>query len=146
MEYNFKNATLDDFDFLFQLKKQNFNEYVEKIWGWNDEEQKERLKKDLKEHLLHKKIIELDGKKIGVYAAHLTANGEFFINEISLLKDYQNQGIGTDVLIKQLEENKEKGIKTILQVFKENPAKQLYERLGFTIYNETGTHYQMEKM
>ena len=31
-----------------------------------------------------------------------------------------------------------------LQVFKSNPAKYLYERLGFTVYGETETHYQME--
>lgn len=145
MKYNFRKCSLDDFDFLFELKKQNFKFYVEKIWGWDDEEQRERLKRDLEEHLEHKRIIELDGKKIGVYATHLTEIGEFFINEISLLKEYQKQGIGTDILTKQLEENKKNGIKTRLQVFKENPAKKLYERLGFTVYNETETHYQMEK-
>ena len=54
MEYSFRNCTLDDFGFLFELKKQNFKWYVDKIWGWKDNEQKERLKQDLEEHLQHK--------------------------------------------------------------------------------------------
>ena len=59
---------------------------------------------------------------------------------------YQHRGIGSKILEEQLKENKEKGIRTILQVFKDNPAKKLYERLGFKVYGETETHYQMEKI
>lgn len=144
MEYTFRDCRLDDFDFLFDLKKQNFKWYVDKIWGWRDDEQKERLKNDLKDHLAHKKIILIDGCPAGVYASHITENGDFFINEISLLNEYQGKGIGRNILEKQLEENRKNNIRTILQVFKDNPAKRLYERLGFKIYGETETHYQME--
>ena len=146
MEYSFINCTLDDFDFLFELKKENFKWYVDKIWGWNDDDQKQRLKQDLEEHLAHKRIILVDGKKVGVYAVHTTENGDLFINEISILKEYQNKGLGRKILEEQLKENHKKGIRTILQVFKENPAKSLYEKLGFKIYGETETHYQMENV
>lgn len=50
------------------------------------------------------------------------------------------------ILEEQLKENKQKGIRTILQVFKGNPAKTLYEELGFKVYGETETHYQMENV
>ena len=146
MEYHFRNCTLEDFKFLFELKKQNFKCYVDKYWGWNDTEQKQRLEQDLNEHLAHKKIIMVDGKMIGVYAKHTTEVGDLFINEISLLKEYQNKGIGTKILRKQLKENKINKIRTILQVFKGNPAKKLYEKLGFKVYGETETHYQMENI
>lgn len=146
MKYNFRNCTLDDFDFLFELKKQNFKWYVDKIWDWNDEDQKQRLKQDLEEHLAHKRIILIDNKLAGVYVIHTTENGDLFINEISILKEYQNKGIGTKILEEQLKENQSKGIRTILQVFKDNPAKSLYERLGFKVYGETETHYQMENV
>lgn len=146
MEYNFRKCTLEDFDFLFDLKKQNFKWYVDKIWGWNDDEQKQRLKQDLNEHLEHKRIILMNNKMIGVYAVHITDDGDLFINEISILKDYQHQGIGTKILKQQLVENHKKGIRTILQVFKDNPAKFLYESLGFKVYGENETHYQMENI
>lgn len=145
MEYELRECTLEDFDFLFELKKQNFKWYVDKIWGWNDEDQKKRLRDDLNEHLNHKKIVVLNKKDIGSYATHITENNDLFINEISIIKEYQNKGIGTDILRKQIAECENKNMKVLLQVFKENPAKKLYERLGFKIYNETETHYQMEK-
>lgn len=146
MKYTFRECNLEDFDFLFNLKKENFKWYVDKIWGWNDEDQKERLKKDLEEHLHHKKIIIVDDKPIGIFVTHITENGDSFINEISILKEYQHKGIGRSILEKQLEENHKNGIRTILQVFKDNPAKVLYEKLGFKIYGETDTHYQMENI
>lgn len=34
-------------------------------------------------------------------------------------------------------------VDTVLQVFKENPAKKLYEKTGFEVYDETKTHYKM---
>lgn len=57
MEYSFRNCTLEDFHFLFDLKKENFKWYVEILWGWKDEQQKEFLKQQLKEHLSHMRII-----------------------------------------------------------------------------------------
>ena len=146
MEYSFRNCTVNDFDFLFELKKQNFKWYVDKIWGWKDDEQKERLKQDLEEHLAHKRIILIDNKPVWIYVVHITENGDLFINEISILREYQNKGIGRKILEEQLKENQSKGIRTILQVFKDNPAKSLYEKLGFKVYGETETHYQMENL
>lgn len=146
MEYSFRNCKLDDFDFLFELKKQNFKWYVDKIWGWNDEEQKQRLKQDLEEHLEHKRIILINNEVAGIYVVHTTENGDLFINEISILKKYQHKGIGRKILEQQLEENHKSNVRTILQVFKDNPAKNLYERLGFKVYGETETHYQMENI
>lgn len=144
MNVSFRDCTLEDFDFLFQLKKENFKSYVEHIWGWNEEEQKERLKADLEEHLAHKKMILVDGKCAGVYAKHITKDGDLFINEISIAKEFQNRGIGSRILKEQLHENHRKGIRTILQVFRDNPAKKLYEKLGFCVYGESISHYQME--
>lgn len=125
MEYSFRSCTLEDFDFLFNLKKENFKWYVDKMWGWKDEEQKERLKQDLNEHLLHKIIIVINNELAGVYAVHITENGDLFINEISILRKYQNRGIGRKILEQQLKENQKNGIRTILQVFKDNPAKKV---------------------
>ena len=104
------------------------------------------MQQDLKNHLNHKRIILVDNKPIGIYAVHTTQDGDLFINEISILKEYQNKGIGRKILEEQLKENHRKGIRTILQVFKANSAKKLYEQLGFKVYGETETHYQMENI
>lgn len=146
MDIKFRKCTLDDFDFLFKLKKDNFKIYVDNIWGWEDNDQIERMRIDLEEHLEHKRIIIYNNIEIGVFAYHITENGDYFINEINLLREYQNLGIGTYILENKLKENSEKNIRTILQVFKDNPAFNLYKRLGFNVFEETETHYRMEKI
>lgn len=88
----------------------------------------------------------MDNKPVGIYVVHITENGDLFIDEISILKEYQNKGIGRKILEEQLKENQSKGIRTILQVFKDNPAKSLYEKLSLKVYGETETHYQMENL
>ena len=87
------------------MKKENFKWYVDEIWGWKDKDQKERLEQDLKEHLNHKRIILVDDKTVGIYAVHTTQDGDLFINEISILKGYQNKEIGKKILEEQLKEN-----------------------------------------
>ena len=57
MNIKFRKCTLDDFDFMFKLKKENFKKYVDNIWGWNDEDQIERMRIDLEENLEQKQII-----------------------------------------------------------------------------------------
>ena len=44
----------------------------------------------------------------------------------------------------QLAKIKREGFRTILQVFKNNPAKRLYDHFVFSVYGETETHYQIE--
>lgn len=91
-------------------------------------------------------IIVINNKDIGVFAVDESYKGESYISEISLNKEYQNKGIGTDILNNLLIKNRQKGLKTKLKVFKNSPAKKLYERLGFSVYGENESHYQMGKM
>lgn len=144
MEYTFRDCLLDDYDLLFRLKEENFKKYIEECWGWDLEDQHRRLKEDLELNISRKKIIMVNGNSVGVYATGYL-DGDFFIEEINILKEYQNYKIGSRILNNQLEENASKGIVTKLRVFKNNPAKNLYERLGFKVYKEIETHYYMEK-
>lgn len=43
--------------------------------------------------------------RCGTKVVHTTENGDLFINEINLLKEYQNKGIGRKNLEEQLKEN-----------------------------------------
>lgn len=100
----------------------------------------------LKNYLGEYNIIVINNKDVGIFAVDESYKGESYISEISLNKEYQNKGIGTDILNNLLIKNKQKGLKNKLKVFKNSPAKKLYERLGFSVYGENESHYQMEKM
>ena len=145
IKYRLRKATIDDFDFIFDLKKKNFKKYIEEYFEWNEEERKEMYYDTLKNYLGEYNIIVINNKDIGVFAIDESHKGECYISEISLIEEYQNKGIGTDILNNLLIKNKQKGLKTKLKVFKNSPAKQLYERLGLLIYGENKTHYQMKK-
>lgn len=55
-----------------------------------------------------------------------------FISEIYVLPDYRKQGIAERLCKAALQQLEEEGFKNVqLQVFSENPAKLLYEKLGF---------------
>ena len=118
IEYYFRKATIDDFDFIFDLKKKNFKKYIEKYFEWNEEERKEMYYNTLKNYLGEYNIIVVNNKDVGVFAVDESNKGESYISEISLNKEYQNKGIGTDILNNLLIKNKQEGLKTKLKVFK----------------------------
>jgi len=63
---------------------------------------------------------------------------------IQIMPAYQRQGVGTTVIRDILAKASRKGLPTTLWVMKVNPARELYERLGFEVAEETPTHYRME--
>jgi ribosomal protein S18 acetylase RimI-like enzyme len=58
--------------------------------------------------------------------------------------NFQNQGIGTKLIEKIIQQNQSKYQTISLQVLKENPAIKFYQRLGFIILIATKTHYKMQ--
>ena len=63
------------------------------------------------------------------------------LDEIYLEKEFRNTGIGTDIIRKMLEKNRN----IYLWVYKENEkAISLYKRLGFIIVDETDSRYYMK--
>lgn len=67
-----------------------------------------------------------------------------FISEIVVIPEYQNQGIGSQILNEELDRARSAGLPVRLQFLKENRAVTLYLRLGFKKYSETETHTLMQ--
>lgn len=76
----------------------------------------------------------------------LVAEGEreFTLIDIALLSGHRNSGIGSR-LIRQLTDRARLSGKPVrLQVLKTNPARRLYERLGFEIVDEQSMYFEMK--
>ena len=89
-------------------------------------------------------IILLNGMDIGClhtdeFSDHIR------LYRIWLLPEYQNQGLGSQVLESLINRADELGLPLKLTVLRSNPAKQLYERLGFSVKKETDSHYEMRR-
>jgi ribosomal protein S18 acetylase RimI-like enzyme len=67
----------------------------------------------------------------------------FRIINISLLPAYRNIGIGSAIIQKIIEEANFKSIPVYLEVDKTNKAAYLYNKLGFTIYQQNEIKYLM---
>lgn len=126
-----------DLEFLWRLHNTALRKYVEKTWGWDEEWQRERFREEFDPG--HGEIIVVDGHDAG-YWWTIEKPDEIVLASVRLFPEFQNRGIGTR-LITDLIESKDKPVR--LQVLKINPARGLYERLGFRISSETETHYKM---
>ena len=68
---------------------------------------------------------------------------EWQIVQIQLLPEYQGRGIGRQVIEDLQREARSSGVPLKLSVLKVNPAKRLYERLGFVVVQEKATSFEM---
>ena len=144
--YKFKEYGDEYFDYLYQTKKECFKWYVEKIYGpWEDEFQVEFFKNFIREKRNYIKIIIYNDRPIGMFTNYINEDGNDFIDLFYIDKEYQGSRIGTQILNEQLLADKKSNVDTVLQVFKENPAKKLYEKVGFEVYDETNTHYKVRQ-
>ena len=65
------------------------------------------------------------------------------LREIQLWPDFRNQGFGTRLVEAEIQKAKLAGKELHLRVLLQNPAFELYKRLGFTVTGTTSEQYQM---
>lgn len=143
-KYSFRKYEEKDFEYLYQTKKDCFKWYVEKLYGeWNDKFQIEFFRDYINKELNNINVIIYQNREIGIFTNKINENNKSVIELFYIDKKFQRRGIGKEILEEQLEKDRENGRDTILQVFKENPARFLYEKVGFEVYYETKSHYKM---
>jgi ribosomal protein S18 acetylase RimI-like enzyme len=140
-EVRLRAATQEDADFLYDVVKATMKEYVAQVWGWDEAWQQAYFREHFEPS--EDRIIVLEDEDIGVISVE-QREGEVFLGKIYILPEYQGRGIGSRLINDVLEQAHQRGVPVTLQVIKVNPARRLYERLGFVEVGETATHYLME--
>ncbi len=143
MGYILENCNVNDLNFVFNLKKETMKWYIEKIYGWNDEVQRQKTLKEINSNMGNMKIIIKDNEKIGV-TTFADTKSEYIVGLTMIVPKYQNKGIATNVINNYIEKAKQNKKRIIIKTYKENPAQNLYKRLGFKIYDENETHIFLE--
>ena len=139
--YALRDATEADRDWLYALLRASMGDYVVQTWGdWDEAFQRSRF--DDHFTTVDQRIIVVDGVDAGVLIVHREAT-RLVLEEIQLLPEYQARGVGTAVLRDLMAEAASAAVPVELQVLKVNPARALYERLGFALASETDTHHLM---
>lgn len=142
-DLSFRNVIYDDCEFILKLKELCLKWYIEIIYGWDTNIQREKTKHELKKHIDDMKIIIIDNKDVGVTTFY-EEDGEYVVGLIMVHPDCQGLGIGSKIINEYINIAKKENKRIIIKTYKLNPAKNLYERLGFKVYNEDSTHVYLD--
>jgi ribosomal protein S18 acetylase RimI-like enzyme len=88
------------------------------------------------------RIIEVDGVPAGRFYVKRRPE-EIRLVDIALLPEYRRAGIGTGLIRSLLAEGKARSLPVTLHVEVFNPARRLYERLGFEAVEDRGVYILM---
>ena len=140
LQIGFRHAVENDIDFLYALHVATMKAYVDKIWGWDDVFQESVFRKNYVPANIQ--IITLADTDIGMLSVEERVE-DVFLRAIEIHPTYQQQGLGTTIIQHIINDAARKMKPVRLQVLKVNPAKKLYDRLGFSVIKDTKTHYIM---
>jgi ribosomal protein S18 acetylase RimI-like enzyme len=140
--YKLELMTHSDFEFLYALCRSTMECYVISAWGkWCDEIVRSQLLDGLNANTFQG--IFVDRLRVGAIAVE-RHDTHIQIEDLYILKEFQNQGIGTSIILDLIEEARQSFKPVRLRVLSSSPARILYERLGFVVVQTTPERYFME--
>jgi GNAT superfamily N-acetyltransferase len=90
------------------------------------------------------RIVTRDGADIG-WLQSATRDGTFFLGQLFVEAARQRRGIGTEVMNRLIGEATRTRQAMTLGVVKSNPAKRLYDRLGFCVVDDDERKFYMRR-
>ena len=141
IDFKIRNASQDDYEAAYIIKKDALQSYVEKTWGWNEEFQRNYHEKHFEP--INLKIIEVKNEPIGSLK-FIKEKDHIFLSELFIIQKYQSKKIGSRIINGYIK-NAIVHRKTVkLQVLRINKrAVNLYKKLGFEIYEEDNVYFKM---
>jgi len=138
--YVLRVATPADVDLLYAIHSMAMRSYVIATWGnWDDAWQTAYFSDHFPPD---RQVIEVGGEAAGFLDLE-RRDDCYFVANVELSPQHQRHGTGTALLGQVIERAASEGLPVALQVLKVNPARRLYERLGFRLTGETDTHFLM---
>lgn len=90
------------------------------------------------------RIIVLDGSDVG-WLQTVSKDDELFVAQLFVDSRFQRKGVGTEVMNRLISEAAALNLAVGLSVVRMNPARRLYERLGFRITHEDDRKFYMKR-
>lgn len=136
-----KQSSPQDFDLLYSINKSAIKENMERAIGaWVKDDQYQYFKDStlFPENF----IIEYNNQSVG-FITIKKLTGRIHIEKFCILPEFQNRGIGSqilDIILQDLEPH----LKVTLQLFYNNPVIALYLRHGFSEYRRNSKYIYLE--
>jgi ribosomal protein S18 acetylase RimI-like enzyme len=139
---NLRKATTSDSEFAYRTKKAAFRQYVELVWGWDEEQQRQLHERRFAAQKFS--VIQLSGVDVGIMAI-VREPDCVKLNQLLILPEHQSKGIGAACTMQVIEDAAASELPVRLQVLKVNRrAIAFFQRLGFESIGESDTHVLME--
>jgi ribosomal protein S18 acetylase RimI-like enzyme len=144
-----REAVAEDSDFVFDVRRQAFRDYVLRSEGWSDARELElHLERFARQRF---RIIAAEGIDAGYIATHLYPQATterpacLYLHQLMVLPAFQSRGIGLACLRLLRTEAQALRLPVRLRVLRVNPrALQFYVRAGCQIVDESESHISLE--
>lgn len=122
------------------------------VTGWNDEQVAAFLAMQFEAQSVYYRatfadaafdVIVVDGEDAGRLIV-LRLDDEIRVVDIALLPAFRGRGVGASLLGDVIAEAAASGRRVVIHVERENPARSLYDRLGFVVVDEGDVYLRME--
>ena len=141
MEITLRKATPNDMDFLYSLRRSTMETYLKEIGAPAAEA--DHIAR-IEYQFDHARIVLVNGVPAGLFKAALQMEHQrWYLMQIQVSPEFQGGGIGRTVITRLIKQAEEDGLSVVLSVLKNNPAKVLYERIGFSIIGESDIEFEM---
>lgn len=127
-------AALADEAFLLSLRLQTMIEHLNRVGEPTTPEAHGERMRDRFEDI---RIVLLDGKAIGMVKAYRDSDA-WILQQVQILPSHQGSGVGRRVVEGVIATARTSGLPVRLSVLDGNPARRLYERLGFLAVGRAG--------
>ncbi|MGC0389398.1 ribosomal protein S18 acetylase RimI-like enzyme [Bradyrhizobium sp. USDA 241] len=115
--------------------------YTQELMVWDEAKQRASFAALWK--LPEVRIVAVNGREVGWLQVQESPR-EVHLLQFFIAPDQQGNGIGTEVLRGLLAAWRATAKPVVLTVLKNNPARRLYERLGFSVVGDSGVKYAMK--
>ncbi len=131
-----------DLAFCRRVTHETMRSIVEQLFGWDEDQQVDKFARQW--NVDEVRIITVAAEDAG-WLQTATVEDAVFLKQIYLDRPFQRQGVGTYVMQIVVEEARRQSKPVTLGVVKFNPARRLYERLGFRTTHEDEYKFYMRR-
>lgn len=139
-EIELRPATAGNYAFALDLYLSAMRPYTEALMVWDEDKQRDSFAAQWV--LDDVRIIAFQGRDIGWLQA-AAGPTEIQLQQFFVAPEERGRGVGTHVLAELLRAWRTVAKPVVLTVLKNNPARHLYERAGFSRTGEAGVKYLM---
>ena len=138
-----RSVSVLDYDWLFELHREAYMDVITRQFGtWDEQEQLKLFHETWRSHNVT--VITIHKEPVGMFQYN-QRNDHLWLAEIQIATKYQNNGIGTKVILDLILKARKLGLALRLRVLHKNHrAISLYNRMGFRQIGDTEHHHIME--